>query len=80
MKKKIIKILSSFNINGKWYKKDEEFVVTILSIGFSGETERSKIDGAVLGYVTPTAIVEFEDGAISSFEINNRIRIIKNAE
>ncbi|EGK00479.1 hypothetical protein [Dysgonomonas gadei] len=79
MKKKLIKALVSFKINNKWYKQDEEFIITLLNTGFSGGYERSSTDGAVLGDVIPQAIVEFEDGAIAVFEIGTEISILKNA-
>jgi len=80
MKKKLIKVLLSFKVNDKRYKQDEEFVVTLLNTGFTGGTERSSVDGSILGHVVPTAIVEFEDGAINVFEIDSEISILKNVE
>jgi len=80
MKKKEIKILKAFTRCGLDFKKEDKFIVSVLQIQQGGWIERYGCDGTMDGEFYPVVIVEFENGKIIHFRLDDEISIIGNAE
>ncbi|MDR2652805.1 MAG: hypothetical protein LBC68_10935 [Prevotellaceae bacterium] len=80
MKKKEIIILHDFTKSGLDFKENQRYCVHILKIEVVGYMNRYPEDNTMEGASFWSALVEFDNGKIMSFDIDFEIHIVGDAE